>query len=164
MRCLEAAILGFIGVIVGGLLTGGVQLFLDWRKERRSARQAKRLVQGELLNAELILGTLANLPSKTWPSFLDVNAALPTSAWLEHRAQLAEILDADLWDRLILAYAGLEADRVRLMTAKDLPPLAEPEITGLRESVLKLQALRHALGGKGVWREDVRCAAPNSRK
>jgi L-fucose isomerase-like protein len=121
----EPAILGLIGVVVGGLLTGGVQLFLDWRKERRTVRQARRLVQGELLNAELILGTLANLPSKTWPSFLDVNAALPTSAWQEHRAQLSEVVDANLWNRLILAYAGLEADRVRLMTAKDLPPLRD---------------------------------------
>jgi hypothetical protein len=59
------------GVIVGATTTGG-QVFLDSRRERSKANRAKRLVAGELLQAQLILRSIAE--SKTWPPFDDVDA------------------------------------------------------------------------------------------
>jgi hypothetical protein len=42
------AIFGLVGVVVGALVTGGVQLILDWRREQRDLRRTKRLVGAEL--------------------------------------------------------------------------------------------------------------------
>jgi hypothetical protein len=98
----ESAVFALAGVLLGGLLTWGTQLWLERRKERRAASRAKRLVGGELLNAILILRALVASPSKTWATFDDVDGVLPTSAWREHRADLAGALDESIWERLVM--------------------------------------------------------------
>ena len=47
------AIFGLIGVVVGGLISGGLSLILEWRKERVAARVAARLVREDLLPVSL---------------------------------------------------------------------------------------------------------------
>jgi hypothetical protein len=44
-----AAIFGLVGVLVGGLLTGGFDYFMAWRRDRLDVRAASRVVAGELL-------------------------------------------------------------------------------------------------------------------
>jgi len=38
------AIFSLMGVALGGLLTNGTQLFIEWRRQRREGRQALRLI------------------------------------------------------------------------------------------------------------------------
>ena len=149
---MEVAIVGLVGVIVGGLITGGFQVFVEWRKQRRSGQHAKRLVCGELLNASLLLRTTATRPSKTWPYLLEVASVLPISAWQEHRAHLSDVVDEDLWNRLVLIYAGIGLEQGRLAFGKDLPPdtpLTEPVTEQMQGFVIELERIRRALGCRG---------------
>ena len=153
---MEVAVFGLIGVVVGALMTGGTQLFLERRREQRDLRRAKRLVTGELLHASLIFRNLAKL--KSWPAFPDASTMLPTSAWQENRAHLAGALDEDLWNQLVTAYSVLEIDRARLTTAKDISPgtpLTDEVIEGMKETARDLERLRRALGGSGGWLADI---------
>lgn len=97
------------GVLLGALLMPVAQLFLESKRERRASDRAKILVAAELLHAELILRTASG--AKHWPHVEDVNAFLPTSAWRENRSNLAGKVHGDLWDQLVMSYAGLELDR-----------------------------------------------------
>jgi hypothetical protein len=45
---MTGAIIGLVGVVVGGLLTAGVQILQDWRAERTLSRAAARLLSAEL--------------------------------------------------------------------------------------------------------------------
>src|SRR5687767_6895112 len=83
------------GVFLGALLTPFTQLIVEWKRERRTIAQGKLLVAGELLNAQLILRSVAK--GETWPYMEDVNACLPTSAWQENRSSFAGEVDEDLW-------------------------------------------------------------------
>jgi len=66
-------------------------------------------------------------------------------------------LDERLWSQLVLVYTGIEADRGRLTLAKNSPGVAltQDDIVGLKSSVKTVQALRHALGGRGAWQEEI---------
>ncbi|SRR5258708_5455339 len=162
---MEIAIVGLIGVVLGGLLTGGTQMFLEWRRERRAVRRAKRLVGGELLHATMIFRTLST--AKSWPYFPDVNSILPTTAWQEHSAHLADVLDEDLWNELVMTYTTLEIDRARLTLAKDVSPdtlLTDAVIEQMKDTAIKLERLRRALGGGGGWLEDIPKLVTEPRK
>ncbi len=150
------AIFSLIGVLLGGLISGGAPLILERRRERGAARRAKRLVAGELLQAGLIFRTISTL--KTWPYYPDVDAAVPTSAWQEHRAYLADVLDDDLWNQLVMTYTELEIDRARfVLTSEHLPgtPLTDDVIEQHKKMAMKLEELRQKLGGAGGWLEDL---------
>jgi type II secretory pathway pseudopilin PulG len=41
-------VVGLVGVVVGGLLTGGVTYFLEQRREKREARAAQLVMKSEL--------------------------------------------------------------------------------------------------------------------
>jgi hypothetical protein len=146
------------GVIVGAVTTTGGQVFLDSRRERSKANRAKRLVAGELLQAQLILRSIAE--TKTWPPFDDVDAYLPTKGWQEYRSRLVDTLDQDLFDHLVMAYAQLEIDRMRFsMFTKRVPPddqMTIPEALGVWHSFYELGRLRRRLdaGGSG-WIDEM---------
>lgn len=84
------------GVVIGALLNTFTQLYLERKREQRAGDQAKRLVAGELLHAQLILGTVSK--GKHWPVVENVDAFLPTSAWRENRASLVRKVDEGLWE------------------------------------------------------------------
>jgi len=149
---IEVALIGLIGVIVGGLITGGFQLLLAWRKEQRARRQAKRLIDGELFSASVFLRNTTSSPDATWPYLPDATSTLSTSAWKEHRVFLADAVNTDLWNRLVVTYAELEVEQRRFTMASQLPsgtPLTEPVIKGMNDMVIQLERLRRALGGGG---------------
>jgi hypothetical protein len=144
---MEVAIFGLIGVVLGGLITFGTQMFFEWRRERRAVRRAKRLVGGELLHASTILRSFSD--SKIWPSSPDVTSVLPTSAWQEHRDHLADMLNKDLWDQLVIAYSKLEIERA---LAKDLisdTQLSIEMIEKMKHMSITLETLRSKLDGRG---------------
>ena len=112
------AIFGLIGVVVGALTTGGTQLYLAWRGERREIRRAKRLVASELAQNGVLLAAVS--AQKQVPYYAE-GRPLVTSAWEQTRSHLALALDEDLFTRLALAYSLLETDRERLRMAMNAP-------------------------------------------
>jgi hypothetical protein len=154
---IAAGLFSLGGVVIGALLTPFTQLYLERKQEQRAADQAKLLVAGELLHAQLVLGAVSK--SEQWPVVENVDAFLPTSAWRENRATMARKIDEDLWDQLVMAYALLEIDRARFVAANRLPPLTPlpaKEAEGIKEAYFKLGSLRRKLvGGGGGWRDEI---------
>jgi uncharacterized membrane protein YccC len=125
------AIFGLVGVLVGGLISGGATFLMTRRSERRRGRAAVRLVQAELRHG-------ATLAESILPPLLDdafagnrqmfehlqtALADLPaSSAWNAHKGELAELLNARDWYALAESYEALEALRhldVRQITTDD---------------------------------------------
>jgi hypothetical protein len=142
------AIVGLIGVIVGGLLTGGTQLFLEWRRERNGHRRAKRLVAGELLHTEVILRSAYQ--RRQWPPIDDPQAVCPDAAWLENRAVLAGVLSQELWTQLVMVYAGQAFDRARITEycKANHMEFTEAEAHVLQSIIASITKVRRELGMK----------------
>jgi hypothetical protein len=144
------------GVIVGAVATTGSQAYLEKKREEREADRAKQLVAGELLHLQMVFrGASAGT---RWPPIEEGNAYLPNSAWQEYRSRLADTVDEDLWDQLVMAYVLLELDRARFVTAAKLidRPLAPSEAASLRQTGYHLGRLRRRLGdGGGGWPDEI---------
>jgi hypothetical protein len=139
---MTAAIFGLIGVIVGGLVTGGVQIWVEHLRKRGELRIAKRLVDSELHSVALDLGRLAT--DGITPAEWRKEQLLPSSAWREHRAILAELPDAD-WEQLYVVYDGIEAMRPKIQAAPPDLPLT-PDFRQTSAGLLHLvEALREQL-------------------
>src|SRR4051794_25968997 len=100
------AIFGLVGVVIGGVLSGGVTLWVERVRERRGARSAARLVHYELIRVVSQLGVALDLRSP-----LPFVERFPTEAWRELRPVLARTLDTETWGAVLSAYTTLEAVR-----------------------------------------------------
>ncbi len=101
----EAAF-GLIGVIIGGLLTGGVEYVMEKRREQRELRAVARLL------AEQLRGAIAFIHAELMPVENDPSiafATLETDAWREKRGVLASALPNDEWQGVAEAFEILEA-------------------------------------------------------
>ncbi len=144
------------GVLLGAGASTGSQVYLENKRERRAEDRAKRLVAGELLHVQMIFRSVA--AGTHWPPIEDVDSYLPNSAWQQNRLRLAGVVDEDLWDQLVRAYALLQADRARFVTAARLErkPLAPSEAASLRQTGNHLGRLRRRLGaGGGRWLDEI---------
>jgi len=117
-----AALIGFVGVLVGGLLSGGATFLMAHRAEKRRARASARLLESELksvaANVSAFHRDLADaareapmLPSNT----REVVFLLPlpsTELWKEHEARLAEVLEPKDWYAVTGAY-----DRITVLNS-----------------------------------------------
>ena len=76
------ALIGFLGVIAGGLITGGVGFVNGWRERARARRTAARLIYGDLLLAASDMNGYLN-EAGGWP---DDAWVLPmyVEAWRRH--------------------------------------------------------------------------------
>lgn len=145
-----AAVSGLVGVILGGLITGGFQVFLDERTNRRALQRAKRVVAGELLQVQIVLRAEAKTTS--WTSYSDVNATLPVGAWEENREYIATI-DEDLFSHLVGVYTLITMLRNAFVTAQDAsPPLTKKpdHVQMMTTLVPAIDVLRQRLGAKPV--------------
>jgi hypothetical protein len=144
------------GVGLGALLVPLTQVYVQNNQEQRAAERAELLVAGELLHAQLTLRAAA--ASTNWPPLEDIDRFLPTSAWQDGRSSLAGKIDEDLWNKLVMAYAFLEIDRVRFVMAnRVLPvkPLLAEDAEGLNRASNNLDVLRRQLGGGGAWLDEI---------
>jgi hypothetical protein len=114
---MEAAIFGLVGVVLGAIITGGTQIFLDWRRQRHDLETAKRLIEGELLQSILVVRSLNDV--EEWPPSFDVDRAFATSAWQEHRVQLARSLPEATWNEVVLTYAEMQTFRTHVALLMD---------------------------------------------
>ena len=110
---MSQAIFGLIGVVVGGLISGGVSVALARRTEWLGAKVAARLVREDLLLHVLLLEDVLSSgsysPSKD-KKLRDKEAR--ERSWLEHRPRLAAVMMYGDYGKVIEAQAaadGLDA-------------------------------------------------------
>lgn len=100
---MEQAIFGLVGVLIGGLITWGIEW---WREHQRLAGEelvAARLVATELIQANAILAT------RDAPGAAVAPPGAPVfPVWEEHRAVLARTLDAEAWGQVQMAVLAAE--------------------------------------------------------
>jgi hypothetical protein len=100
------ALIGLLGVFVGGLVTAGANFILTVRKERadeareaanreREVKRAARLVGLELAQARDKWGLAIKLQA-----FLDADETIKTEAWDAHKTILADHLRIEDWNVL----------------------------------------------------------------
>ena len=125
---MTAAIFGFLGVLVGAIITFLSSFYLERRRERQQRereeeslatelRTAARLIEEELARASGASHIVSE--SKKWwhPS-----GVVTITAWAQHRAVLAgQISDKD-WKSLRLAYVAVE----RLIQVRAEAPPGDP--------------------------------------
>lgn len=84
------AIFGLVGVVVGAVVTGGVDLVLEKLRERTERRRMRRLIAGELqtlwvqLDVAVAEGVTPRVP---------ISDYLPDDVWLSSRPLLASAVD-----------------------------------------------------------------------
>jgi hypothetical protein len=162
---LTEAIFGLVGVVVGALVTGGVDFFLEWRRTDAEKKRVRRLVAGELqflwvqLGITLETGTTPRVPLSTFEGRF-----LPDDLWLANRATLASALDDEQYGDLAGRYAAIDLFRraqdelgpgaplgTNLMTqAKDLQEHVEDAYEGLTGMTLGEEPERDAQNGHDV--------------
>ena len=96
------AIFGLVGVLIGGVLSGAVTLWIDRTRERRDAQAAVRLVRDEV-------GRSADRFDLALRVDRPVNDERSTSMWHELRPLLARSLNEETWECVVGAYAWIEA-------------------------------------------------------
>lgn len=92
------AIIGLLGVIVGGFINVGVSFVQEKRERRQGARVAARLVLAELERNGVVLHVAGQ--DKTWRTL----QRLDDTEWANHREQLAGALPSPDWEALYRAY------------------------------------------------------------
>jgi hypothetical protein len=121
------ALVGLLGVAVGGVITWAVEFFFERRREQADLRQAKRLIAEELQTVWIDFDNLAR-DRRTPTSLVDPEAFLPTQAWQAHKATLARHLSDREWQELpLVAHAAgrlrviyLGGERGRALTSEDV--------------------------------------------
>lgn len=109
---MSTAIVGLVGVVIGGLLTGALQFTLEVARERRASRAALRLVANELtVCLAAVDGTQAR---RRWREA----EAFPKTAWEENKAIIAAGVKAEVWRALEGAEATVRFIRARGEAAK----------------------------------------------
>jgi hypothetical protein len=108
------AIFGLVGVVVGALVTGGVEFLAERRRESSLRRKAARLVEAELDQAARALETALDA-GRSWnpPS---------VPSWAEYAPVLADSLDTDDWQVVESAVGMIKIEE---MGQPDRPPARE---------------------------------------
>jgi hypothetical protein len=111
------AIFGLVGVIVGAVVTGGVEFVAERRREAALLRKAARLVEAELDEAATIFeGALED--GKLWSG----SNRPEVPSWREYAPVLAEGLDTDDWG-VVEAAAAITRMAARREPDQPLTPL-----------------------------------------
>ena len=121
---MTTAIFGLIGVIVGVVVTGAVDMFMAWRQGQGVVFKAKRLVAEEL---QLIYANIFGMlqANQTFGPLPESGAEfMPTTAWNTYKETLAQkgVMSDKQWRTLATCYQGLVAVRGMCLVT---PPATE---------------------------------------
>ena len=150
------AVYGIIGVIVGALATGGMQLAIERRRDRTRSRAAARLVA-----EEFVTGTVALMKLRRRPLGESVDAGefvWPQGLWLENRGQLASALTPQEWMRVRNAAQAVAITKVRYQERADqgvrvvLDQKAMNGIAGLEHTMREGTAALNRIAGHPIPR------------
>ncbi len=153
-----------LGVIVGVLLGGGVQLFVAWRQRVWESRRAARLLFGDAWLAIVAIRSMANLGvwwrDESGPRLDD---------WNRYREALAGAMDGPAWmtvDGAFHRVANLETWRKVGLDASDQEDDAREAVDQLHEALTllmqegykgkELRKVEHELGAirDDPWADD----------
>jgi hypothetical protein len=101
---MSTALAGFLGIIVGALLTGGIQTATSWLDRRRAGRVAARLLYMHLWWSRDALA--AAYINQVWN--LDVDWDSFSATWREQRRPLAAVLNTASFLSVSSAFMCLE--------------------------------------------------------
>jgi hypothetical protein len=100
----SAALFGFLGVVLGGGITWGIEIWRATRGDWDERRVAARLVAAELSSISTVRQGLDQIE----PEFrLQRELALRQDAWFAYRAVLAREMDDEDWLAIRSAYDAL---------------------------------------------------------
>jgi hypothetical protein len=111
------AIFGLVGVIVGALITGGVEYFMRVRDEKAETRAAARLTHAELGHAEGLVAMA--LDSGKWE--LVREGSYPDDRWRQHEGLFGRLLGGDEWSAVAYGYTCTEVVGWTIAIAKTTP-------------------------------------------
>lgn len=118
---MSAAIFGLIGVVVGALVTGGVDYVMQRRREKAELRQARRVVAGELSDLWYQLETIT--AGDRWPGEVP-EEWFASRMWEAHRPVLASQLSDEDWNELARIYSIATKFRAMFGAGEALRPPA----------------------------------------
>jgi hypothetical protein len=103
-----SGVYSLIGVFMGAGATGGFQLWLAARKDRRDTRAARRLVNAELTQIAFAIWGVSEHPE--WGGSDEMQRRMTAhSSWDAYAEVLARELSKEKWSTLPIAYEGAEA-------------------------------------------------------
>jgi hypothetical protein len=129
------AIFGLIGVLIGALVTGGLDLILERRREKKLVRRAIRLVGDELHKVWVSLSMLVQAGTAPPMQEPEPELFLPTSAWAAHREILVDEIPNDAWDEIAFLL-GNNITGLRLHLLHEIKP-GQPFSSGMSEMIRK---------------------------
>lgn len=143
-----ALIVGLVGVLVGGFVTAGVEMFRDWRSDRATIRTATRLIRGELAGIDLELQLLLE-HGVTPPRLPDASNFLPSVLWRDYRSTLARsrVLNDDSWDFLSAVYDNVEHIRAGLLADPPGSRIPGPLVHEIKMTLGQVRAQAEKLRG-----------------
>jgi hypothetical protein len=98
-----AAVFGLLGVVVGGLITAGVEMWMGLLSRRRNARAAARILFADIhYGRSLIRGSLQG--NRWWPEAIK----LPLDNWERYREALAVGIRLADWGVVAATYDNFE--------------------------------------------------------
>jgi hypothetical protein len=123
---MSTALIGLLGVVIGGLVSGGVAYFLARRNDAQSKRASARLVLTEIQNLAFTIDRL-RLAAQSWlrrdehdllvfdPAYwqqrwrrlVEELDDLTHPQWSEHQGLLARYLPNDAWDAVSRVYVEI---------------------------------------------------------
>ena len=106
-----------IGAIVGGALSLGTTLLVEYRRGRTAdterkrqlradARLAGRVITLELSDAQSVLRITIQKAPFRWPPASGYD--LPDRAWSEYSARLGAVVSSSVWDEVALPYSSFK--------------------------------------------------------
>jgi hypothetical protein len=160
------ALIGLLGAVVGGFITAGSNLLIDWKRRRDEHEDERERAQRELRRAVRIV--LAELEEIDY-AIRDVVRAgiwgpaekqLPAIAWAEHHVTLADDLEPPVWSSVHSAYRELNDLNWTLRWREQLRQVRTPDLTDqerarFRQPWLAVRGAQQALGPLEVPKEKV---------
>jgi hypothetical protein len=129
---MTAAIFGLVGVVVGAVLSGLTQWWLEARRERHRFGVARRIVGAEMHNLSTQLDQIAQVAAVPARQTQGSDRLLPSTAWDTHRDSLATHLNDSDWWRTAMFYDSVWHLRRRLSESAPLSDLAPDELRTVR--------------------------------
>jgi hypothetical protein len=136
---LVVALVGFVGVVVGGLINWAAQRAAARHRDRGETLSAARLVDADLAHALAIIEGAFGPPQRFSPALA---AKLETPAWAARQGALALGLDRNQWDEVRDAFASIAV--LRLALEESLGGARDPSSEG-REALERIRVAQRAL-------------------
>jgi hypothetical protein len=153
---MSSAVIAFLGVIAGALVTGGVQVWINWSQRRIDARASARIVWGALTDAVDMIEISTRYGS--WGVGAEELLSERLDTWAEQRIALARVVDSHGYRVVEEAFIGVRHVRVAMDQAVELGDsdrgfarIVQDEYAGMRMLYLKEAVAIAFRAGQGWW-------------